>query len=259
MPVCENAVVIENKEISKNIFYMKLRTPSIAKDIKPGQFVNIKCSNGYDAFLRRPISVLFAEGETIELVYQMKGKGTTLLSKFLVGSDVSLVGPLGKGFDTTVTGKKIAVIGGGIGIFPLYFLLTRLQNCEKFSFIGFRNKESIILEKEFVSASSLFTITTDDGSFGLHGFVTEPFEKRLLEGLDQVYTCGPLQMIEKVAKMCIAHNVKCQVSMEQRMGCGVGACAVCVCKGKSNNQDKWEYLKVCKNGPVFEATQLIFE
>ena len=257
MPICENAMIIENKEISKNVFYLKVNSPLISKEVEPGQFVNIKCSDGYDALLRRPISVFYAQGDVMEIVYQIKGKGTSLLSKFSVGGTISLVGPLGKGFNTTVTNSRIAVVGGGIGIFPLYYLLAKLKNCEKYSYIGFRNKESVIFENEFTNAS-IFSISTDDGSYGLKGLVTVPFEERLKQGLDQVYTCGPQPMIEKVVKLCHQYGVKCQVSMEQRMCCGVGACAVCVCKATSNNEDKWEYLKVCKNGPIFESTQLIF-
>ncbi len=259
MHYCENAIILENKELCKNVFYMKLKSPQIAKDIVPGQFVNIKCSEGYDAFLRRPISVYYVQGDNIEIVYQVKGLGTSKLPRFDVGDAISLLGPLGKGFDESITNQRIAVVGGGIGIFPLYFLLKRLNNCEKSSFIGFRGKDFVILEKEFTEASDKFTICTDDGSYGLHGLVTEPFEELLKTGLDKVYTCGPHLMIEKVAKLCLQYNVKCQVSMEQRMCCGVGACSVCVCKAKSNNEDKWDYLKVCKNGPVFEATQLIFD
>jgi len=182
-----------------------------------------------------------------------------LLSKYLPGTTISLVGPLGKGFDTSLENKKIAVVGGGIGIFPLYYLLTKLKNCEKFSFIGFRNKESVIFEKDFTTQSKTFTITTDDGSYGIKDLVTAPFEKQLQTGLDYVFTCGPMPMIEKVVGLCAQYNTKCQVSMEQRMACGIGACAVCVCKAKSNNADKWDYLRVCKNGPVFDASQLILK
>jgi len=259
MPICENAIVIQNKEISRNVFHLIVNSPQISKIVVPGQFLNIQCSTGLDAFLRRPISVFFAQGDLLEIVFQVKGSGTSLLAKFPIGSSISLVGPLGKGFDTTITNSKIAVVGGGIGIFPLYYLLTELKNCEKYSFIGFRSKENVIFEKEFSKESDVFSLSTDDGSYGQKGLVIKPLEDRLKLGLDQVYTCGPLPMIENVIKLCNQYNVKCQVSLEQRMCCGIGACAVCVCKAKSNNEDKWEYLRVCKNGPIFDSNQIIFD
>jgi len=259
MPVCENSIVIDNKEISKNIFLLVVQSPLISKEVTPGQFVNIQCSTGSEALLRRPISVFNAYDDVLEIVYQVKGKGTLLLSKVWAGSSISLVGPLGKGFNTAVTNSRIAVVGGGIGIFPLYYLLTKLQSCKKYSFIGFRSKDQVIFKKEFIKASNIFTLSTDDGSYGQKGLVIVPFEERLKKGLDQVYTCGPEPMIKKVVELCHQYDVKCQVSLEQRMCCGVGACTVCVCKAKSNNPDKWEYLRVCKNGPIFESTQIIFD
>jgi len=259
MSFFEDSKIISNIEISKNLFHMKLASPEIAKNVQPGQFINIKCGDSQNAFLRRPISVFFADSETVEIIYQVKGKGTTLLAQKQSGDLLSILGPLGKGFDTSLENIKIAVLGGGIGIFPLYFLLTKLTKCERVSIIGFRSKEFVVLEQNFAEVSENQIICTDDGTYGIKGLVVKPLEELFQSKLDMVYTCGPHPMIKKVAEMCIEKDVRCQVSMEQRMCCGIGACAVCVCKAKSNIPDKWDYLRVCKNGPVFEATQLIFD
>ena len=251
--------IVETKMLAEKIFLVRLKSETIAKSAVPGQFINIKCCDGLDAFLRRPISILRTdpyEG-TFDFVFMVKGKGTDILSRLKCDDFIDCMGPLGKGFTLPVKGENVWVVGGGIGIFPLFFLLERSTDVQKTSFLGFRAKDSIVLQNEFERVSDKVIITTDDGSYGIHGLVTKPFLERLeREKPDKVYTCGPMPMIKSIAEICIERGIFCEVSMEQRMGCGIGACLVCACKVKHG--DDFEYEHVCKDGPVFPAERLIF-
>lgn len=236
-----------------------MKSEKISQKAAPGQFVNIKCCDGIDAFLRRPISILESNPteNTFDIVYMIRGKGTRLLSCYEKDDVVDCMGPFGKGFTLPGEGEKICVIGGGIGVFPLLFLLEKSVNVHKTAFLGFRNKESIVLEKDFENAADKLIISTDDGSYGISGLITNPFVKYLeTEKPDRVYTCGPLPMMKTVAEICIKKGIFCEVSMEQRMGCGIGACLVCACKVKHDND--YDYEHICKDGPVFSAERVIF-
>ena len=246
--------------IGPGIYKMTISSEYVAANAEPGQFVNVKCSEGINALLRRPISIcdVDREGKTFDIVFQIKGLGTELLSQKPVGSEVDLIAPLGKGFDVSAAYKNIAVVGGGIGIFPLLYLLKSSKAEKKSAFLGFRNKDFIVLEKEFRSVTDAYGISTDDGSAGHHGLVTDLLEQALdRDKLDLIYTCGPMPMIKKVMDIAAARGVKCQVSLEQRMGCGIGACLVCACKTKLG--DEWEYSHVCKDGPVFWSEEVILD
>ncbi|HZK26369.1 MAG TPA: dihydroorotate dehydrogenase electron transfer subunit [Thermoclostridium sp.] len=254
-----NLKIEKTEMLTEQIFFIRLKSEKIAKNAVPGQFVNIKCCDGLDAFLRRPISILRTDPRegTFDIVYMIRGKGTDILSQLKCGDYLDCMGPLGKGFTLPEKGEKVWVVGGGIGIFPLLFLLERSVDVYKASFLGFRAKDSIVLQNEYEKASDQITITTDDGSYGVHGLITKPFLERLeKEKPDRVYTCGPTPMIKSIAEICIERDIFCEVSMEQRMGCGIGACLVCACKIKHN--DDYEYQHVCKDGPVFPAEKVIF-
>lgn len=154
--------------------------------------------------------------------------------------------------------KKIAVVGGGIGIFPLLFLLQEKSGAQKSVFLGFRDKEHVVMEEEFRKCTDKVYISTDDGSYGNKGLVVDFLEEYLKNNsLDIIYTCGPMPMIKRVVKIAAKHNIKCQVSLEERMGCGIGACLVCACKTRLG--DEWEYSHVCKDGPVFWSQDVILD
>ncbi|MDP4094574.1 MAG: dihydroorotate dehydrogenase electron transfer subunit [Bacillota bacterium] len=249
---------IEN--IAPGIFLMNIESGYIAENAKPGQFVNIKCCEGLNALLRRPISICRVDRSegTFDIVFQVKGTGTEFLCRKQAGETVDLIGPLGNSFDIDDKYENIAVVGGGIGIFPLLFLLNEKKATKKTAFLGFRNKELIVLRKEFEQASDKLNISTDDGSEGYNGLITDLLEKDIVQaGYDMIYTCGPTPMIKKVCNIADSSSIKCQVSLEQRMGCGIGACLVCACKTKYG--DDWEYSHVCKDGPVFSSSEVIFE
>lgn len=248
------------EKIAPGIFQMTLNSEYIAQNALPGQFVNIKCSEGINALLRRPISICTVDKgkNTFTIVFQIKGIGTEYLSQKGVGAKVDMIAPLGNTFDTSKGYKNIAVVGGGIGIFPLLYLLEEKKDAIKSAFLGFRSKEMIVLRNEFETNTNNLFISTDDGSAGYHGLVTDLLEQELnICKFDLIYACGPMPMIKKVMGIAEINNIKCQVSLEQRMGCGIGACLVCACKTKLG--DDWEYSHVCKDGPVFWSNEVILD
>ncbi len=252
--------ILGNEQIAPIIYKMTIESEYIAENARAGQFVNVKCSDGINALLRRPISICNTNraNKSFNIVYQVKGTGTELLSKMEVGDYVDILGPLGNSFDLDAKYSKIAVVGGGIGIFPLLFLLSQSKAAVRNSYLGFRSRDFIVLEDEFKKHSDDLHISTDDGSTGDKGLVTDLLQKDLEgAGLDMLYACGPTPMLKQVVRLAEKYDIPCQVSMEQRMGCGIGACLVCACKTRLG--DEWEYSHICKDGPVFKSSEIIFE
>lgn len=260
MPKVLQEEIIAIERLAPAIVKMTIKSEYVVKCSFPGQFVNVKCSEGVNALLRRPISICNVDQDklTFDIIFQIKGIGTEYLSRKKTGSKVDLIGPLGRSFDISGKHNKIAVVGGGIGIFPLLYLLDKCKDAVKSAYLGFKNKESVVMEEEFKSTASKLMISTDDGSSGYKGLVTDLLENDLkLQKYDIIYTCGPMPMIKKVVDIAEKHNIPCQVSMEERMGCGIGACLVCACKTRLG--DEWEYSHVCKDGPVFWSHEVILD
>jgi len=252
--------IIRIKQLKDNIYKMTIGSEYIAGNAKPGQFVNVKCCECSDILLRRPISICGVDRKenTFDIVFEIKGKGTSRLAVKTAGCNIDIIGPLGTPFDLSGRLHRIAVVGGGIGIFPLLFALNESSAATRDSFMGFRTADLIAMKESFERNSTNCTVSTDDGSFGYHGFITEIFERAAkISKYDIVYTCGPEPMMKRVAEICSANNIKFQVSLEQRMACGIGACLVCACKAKSENG--WDYKRVCKDGPVFWSDEVIWE
>lgn len=239
--------IISKREIAKNQFEMLLDNDALAKEALPGQFVHINV--GSEAhMLRRPISICDVYDSITRIVFEVKGDGTKLLAEKKEGEMLDLIGPLGTGF-TVKKGQKAVIIGGGLGSFPLLYLARKLENPK--IFLGFRNKDMVCLEEDFGKCGEL-KVATDDGSYGYHGFAID-LAKEAAEDCDIIYACGPTPMLKAVKALGEEKNIKTEISMEQRMGCGIGACLVCVCKTTSG------YDKVCQKGPVFDASEVIFE
>ena len=222
-----------------------------------GQFLEIRVANEIEPLLRRPISIYNIQGEIVEFVFQVKGKGTKILSDKKIGEEIDLLGPLGQGTFNFKDKKNIAIIGGGIGIFPLYELAKEAKKTAKINmYLGFRNKDFVVLEKEYKDVSDKFTLTTDDGSYGEKGFAINFLEKDLKnEKIDGIYACGPLPMLKAVQKLAKETNIPCQISLEERMGCGIGVCLGCAVK--VNAGEETVYTHVCKAGPVFDSNVVI--
>ena len=260
LPEVLNEEIISIRNIGPGIYKMSVRSEYISGLGLPGQFVNVKCCDGINPLLRRPISICSISriDKSFDLAFQVKGRGTELLSQKKPGEKIDVIGPLGKPFEMSGKYANIAVVGGGIGIFPLLFLLESSKAARKTAFLGFRCKDLIMLESEFRKASDDLFITTDDGSMYQKGMISDLLKSNLTEcNYDIIYACGPTALLKAVAEIAHENGVKCQVCLEQRMGCGIGACLVCACKTVSDGG--WKYSHVCKDGPVFWSDEVIFD
>lgn len=246
--------IIYNGEVTSGIFEMVLVSRNIADSALPGQFVHIKVNAGLYPLLRRPISINSVDKDkgAITILYHVVGQGTEELSKLEAGSYIDVMGPLGNGFPI-FKDKRCAVVGGGIGTAPLLELAKNMQNCN--AYLGFR--DCVYKIEEFERHCDKVYITTEDGSIGYKGYITEHLLKDIAR-YDIVYTCGPKAMMQKTIEICQQNNVDCYVSIEERMGCGIGACLVCACKVKDEN-GQWHHKKACKDGPVFNAREVILD
>ncbi len=236
--------ILENTVIAPLVYRMILKGDTSALT-SPGQFVNIKIEG---KFLRRPISVCDYDDETVTLIYKVVGSGTELLSKMTAGEKLDLLTGLGNGYNMEKSGEKPLLIGGGVGIPPLYHLCKKLIEHGKKPtvLLGFNKKEEIFYEDIFTKLGAETVVTTADGSYGIKGFVTDAMRDI---DYDYFFTCGPEPMfrsIESVAK------TSGQFSFEERMGCGFGACMGCSCKTKYGTK------RICKDGPVLEREEIIW-
>lgn len=252
--------IINKEVIIPGIYRFTINSPQIANKAVPGQFLEIRCSNGIDPLLRRPISIsgVNRKKKTVDFIVQVRGNATKTLSERNVGESLDILGPLGKGFTISNNFRKIAIIGGGIGIFPLLFLGRELQNTDVYCYLGFRTKSLIILIDEFIHFSKELKVVTNDGSYGYRGLVTNVIKEDVNTiRFDMIYGCGPLPMLKSLQKIALELEIPCEISVEERMACGVGACLGCAIKLVDG--DTWTYGHVCKNGPVFSVDKLIFE
>ncbi len=251
------AKLIKKEQLLSDIFKFSVKSEELVSESKPGQFLEIRITNEVVPFLRRPISIhnIDKENNVVEFIFQVKGKGTKLLSQKEEGENIDILGPLGSGIFEIKNYKNIAIIGGGIGIFPLYELVKSApKDVTTNTYLGFRNKELVTLEEEFKKVSSNFILTTDDGSYGKSGFainyLRDDIEKK---NIDAIYACGPLPMLRAVKQLAEEKNIPCRISLEERMACGVGVCLGCAVKTASSPKDAPQYIHVCKAGPVFDA------
>lgn len=246
-----DCVLVQKGEISKDIFSFWLENKELAAITRAGQFAHVAVPG---KTLRRPISVCDVNESSIRLVFQVKGDGTKILSQAPLGSTINVLAPLGNGFNIQPD-KSYAFVGGGIGVPPMLYA-SKQTNGDKIAILGFRNKSAVILEEDFKHAHNNVIVTTDDGSYGKKGFVTDSLEE-VIDKVDVVCACGPMVMLKGVAQIAKQHNKPCFVSLEERMGCGIGACLVCACKTKKENGEE-TYSHVCKNGPVYNAEEVVW-
>ena len=247
----QDCELVFKKQLTDTIYDFRLKNKSLAEITKPGQFVQILVPS---KTLRRPISVCDVENDTIRLVFEIRGEGTQILSETKVGEFINIIAPLGNGFDIAPD-KKTIFIGGGIGVPPM---LYSAKQCGKNATVinGFRNQKAVILEEDFKSFAGNVIITTDDGSYGIHGFVTQPLQE-YIKNADMVCACGPMPMLKNISKIAKENNIPCQISLEQRMACGVGACLGCAVAVLDENGSQ-TYKHVCKDGPVFNSEEVVF-
>ena len=257
------AELVDKKEIIAGIYKFSVKADEIVQLSRPGNFIEIRVTEGIDPFLRRPISIynLDKENGILEFIFQVKGKGTNILSKKKIGDKIDIIGPLGFGTFNFDKFDKVIILGGGIGIFPLYELSKQAKQKGKVvhAYLGFRNKELVMLEKEFKEVTNNLTICTDDGSYGEKGFVIDKLAKDMEnEKFECIFACGPTPMLRAVKKYAEENGISCQVSLEERMGCGLGVCLGCAVKKANSPADAPEYFHVCKGGPVFNSKDVEF-
>ncbi|WP_342509336.1 dihydroorotate dehydrogenase electron transfer subunit [Sporosarcina sp. FSL K6-2383] len=253
MIIQDRMKVISQRQIGHHIFEMTLVGKLVGEITSPGQFVHIRVADSFEPLLRRPISIASIDQEAGEMtiIYRAEGRGTTLLSQKRVGDEVDVLGPLGNGFpvEETASGETAILIGGGIGVPPLYELSKQLtaQGVKCIHVLGFQSENVVFYEEKFAALGDTHIVTVD-GTAGTAGFVTTVMETLGTE-FATYYSCGPMPMLNAVEKMYVGK--KGFLSFEQRMGCGIGACFACVCE-TTEGSDK-AYVKVCSDGPVFPA------
>lgn len=238
--------ITENLQLTENIFRMKLRG-DVSAVTAPGQFVDI-CIDDY--YLRRPISVCDVENDEIIIIYKTVGHGTEAMSHMVPGKTLDILTGLGNGYDLNRNGEHPLLIGGGVGVPPLYMLAKKLkeQHKEVSVILGFNTAKEVFYETEFKALGCDVKVTTADGSYGSKGFVTAAFP--LVENYTFTYACGPMPMLKAVYHNALTDG---QYSFEERMGCGFGACMGCSTKTRNG------YKRVCKDGPVFDKEEIIWE
>ena len=245
------------EQLNAAAWSMVIDCPEVAAKAEPGQFVNLLPDGAFT--LRRPISICEinkAQG-TLRIVFEVRGKGTKALSALRAGDTVNMLAPLGHGFTLPGKDAHVILVGGGIGTPPM-LSLAQYFGSNAVVISGFRNRESVILQDDFAAAGTRTILCTDDGSAGRSGLVTLPLEEEIMaQKPDLICTCGPIPMLKAAAAIASVYEIPCQVSLEERMGCGIGACLVCACRTKDANGDE-QYAHVCKNGPVFNAEEVIW-
>ncbi|HPZ43787.1 MAG TPA: dihydroorotate dehydrogenase electron transfer subunit [Bacillota bacterium] len=325
MSLLTDAKVVKQMELAPHYYRLVLSAPATARAAGPGQFLHVRCGETLEPLLRRPLSIHAVNRERGELalLYRVAGRGTALLAKKKGGDTISIMGPLGRGYTMPSAPERVAVVAGGIGIAPLYFLLqeTGARGQSALVFWGTSTKEQFFrparpvwdlkgtkgrylsIVQEIRAQGHQIVLATDDGSAGFHGTVTDLFERYLnnpsgreeilslygeasttsgqiktdreagggpgaglnfyqnpeSETFARVYGCGPGVMMKELCRIIGTHKIPGEISLEERMGCGVGACLACACKTREGDQGGFRYSRVCVEGPVFPAGEVIWD
>ncbi len=252
------AELLSNQKIQGEYFCLRLKAPAIAKKALPGEFVQVRISENTNPLLRRPFSIHSSDGSTVEIMYQVVGLATRILAKKQRGEYLDIIGPLGEGFNLSKEGfgeKTHILVAGGMGVAPLFFLAEKLKKGKMIVLLGAKTKNHILCEREFKQLGCAVKVSTDDGSRGFQGRVTALLG-HLLSSIDHrllaIYACGPTPMLKDVSQISCRLNIPAEISLEEHMACGIGACLGCAV----NTRDG--YQRVCKEGPVFDADEIIW-
>jgi len=271
MPLQTVGTVIKNKRIQSLYYLLEIYCPSIANQIKPGQFIMLKVSDDRSPLLRRPFSVYQSYPDNhpdkrkrgcLFILYKTVGKGTQKMTTFRRGQKVDLIAPLGNGFSLPPLPSftSVILIGGGVGIASLYPLAKMVDTRKLFIFVGGKTQDDILCVTDFKKMDSTIFIATEDGSLGFKGTVIDLFVSQLKKfkrnEVTYLYSCGPVGMLKALAERVKFKHFICQASLEARMGCGFGACWGCVVK---TNHPQTPYQRVCKDGPVFHLKDIVWE
>ncbi|MDD2235597.1 MAG: dihydroorotate dehydrogenase electron transfer subunit [Kiritimatiellae bacterium] len=256
----EKAIIIKNEPWTPEYYLLEFSAPGISQKAAPGQFVHVKIPDRRDILLRRPFSIFKAESGTLSILYKSVGRGTRHMAKLHAGQAVNLLGPLGKGFPIPDTNKKTLLVAGGYGMAALYLTAARAQT-PGLLFAGGAGKKDILCAQDFTALGWDVRLATEDGSCGTHGLVTnilDAWQARNGKSSEpELFACGPMGMLKAVAQRAKEWNCTAWISLDHYMACGMGACLACVQK---INRDGEERLAcTCKEGPVFEAREIIWE
>jgi dihydroorotate dehydrogenase electron transfer subunit len=284
----QTAQIISNERDTDAYFRLVLSAPQIAPLVQPGQFAHVRVTPLKDALLRRPFSIFQVAGDTFSILYKTVGKGTEALSRMRAGEEVSIIAPLGHGFTVPKSGGETPLlVAGGYGMAAMYLLAQRSPQ-KGIVFVGGRKRVDILCEKEFAALGWDVRVTTEDGSHGEKGLVTQPLLAELRSGrgheaqiknaetsqslptpaptfrtphsalrTPKLFACGPTGMLKAVGKIAEDFNVPAELSMDEHMCCGVGVCLTCVIPVKTG--DGWEYQRTCTEGPVFDSRIVVRE
>lgn len=248
-------IITEKQAIARETYSFTISCPEVAAAAQPGQFVHIR-AKGFT--LRRPISIcgIDKESGTLRIVFEIRGDGTSAIAELNKGDLIDMLAPLGHGFTLNDSFKKVILIGGGIGTPPMLPLAAYYGN-KATAISGFRSASAVILQDDFGKTGAQTILCTDDGTLGIHGFVTQPFSELVKESsIDAVYACGPMPMLKGIAGICKENGIFCEISLEERMACGIGACLGCACRTVRNDEEYFAH--VCKDGPVFNAEEVLW-
>lgn len=254
----DKMVIVDQHILADDIYEITLKGFLVSEMREPGQFVHVKITEGPEAFLRRPISIsaIDKSKEQFTMIYRKDGVGTRILSEKSVHETVDVLGPLGNGFpvEQVQTGQTALLVGGGIGVPPLYELSKQLneRGVHVIHVLGFQTRSAVFYEEKFEELGTTY-ISTVDGSYGTKGFVTDVIEKFGIHS-DALYACGPTPMLRALDEKYRGFNA--YLSLEERMGCGIGACFACVCHLQADPHGH-SYKKVCSDGPVFKAGEVV--
>ncbi|HHT83436.1 MAG: dihydroorotate dehydrogenase electron transfer subunit [Christensenellales bacterium] len=240
------AEIISNTLLKNNIYELRLEIKNMPA-VNCGQFAMVDCGSEDGITLKRPISIHSFEKNTVTLLYQAVGKGTKALSKFPKSKKIDIIIPCGNGFDVK-NYKKIALMGGGLGVFPLYSVIKQHPRLEYYAYLGCKDKNGFVCLDKFQSSCKRVVIATDDGSLGSKGVITD---KLNFAGVDAVFACGPKPMLKALKDKVKGIQTPVYVSLEERMGCGFGACLTCACQTMDGNK------RVCVDGPVFDINEVV--
>lgn len=270
------AKALYNKEIALSYYKMGILCPEIPSLILPGQFLMLRAwsKEGYDPLLNRPFGIykVIGEEEGIEILYKAVGRGTRIMAEIKPGEDIEILGPLGNGFPILKDWQEIFIVSGGVGIAPFYHLIWWIREKKGLYpaitlYHGGKGKDDMVCVDDFKALSIGLRLATEDGEVGLKGLIGKYFKNDITEGIrpSVIFACGPKGMLKEVAKVAIENGILCYVSIDRVMGCGIGTCLGCVVKTRRCKDMEregglgWGYSRVCVEGPVFDARDIIWE
>ncbi len=280
LPRIHDAELLYNRAVAPGLFRMRVHCAAVARQAWPGQFIMLQVSDHTDPLLRRPFSLCGTDGETLEILYRVAGRGTSIMTAWKAQQAVHLIGPLGKGFSIPDGMKTAFLVAGGIGIAPLLFLLQHLDTQQQVTgkkiFLGGKTGDDIRVLEDFRPLPADIFIAAEDGAAGFHGLVTDLFtghiEQHAHQYLQQaaIFSCGPPAMAQAVTAIAARYGLACQLSLEATMACGIGACLGCAVKTRPCAADDhagahergsmaFQYKRVCAEGPVFNSRELVWE